>query len=545
MKFFSKQYRKILFLISLPLTNDFLSCKKDIENCISKLKKMKVEVHEEINKNLLAKASNYEIVIIVAHHDVQRNALALPNGYLAIEDLINFLPENFNGTLDFSSCYSASAMKKIKSRCPNCLVQTAIVQTSLPLRLIMYPHIINLLNENRDRSYRDTYLDVLNVAAESVPEATIADKESIKLGKQQSSIYAPSNVKRNNPFMIQIFFNNDNEGRAVDIEAKRIDPQTGLIETQNLPLRLKKRDRISIRFCIISPEKESITIEDNIDIKNIIWLGHKTKVIFCATVENSFSANSFIGKLMIEVNSIPIGESYFTISVEGEKIDHPAEVQLKAHDFKTEQHQAKKALIEKLSANLLNLQEKLQFAKNEHERKKLNDSLRICSSCIELIENETQRQHNSVKKVFVSSTSDMKPYREIVRKEIEACNMYPEMYENWPQSDSTPKDECCRRVIASDILFCILGSRYGFIDPTLGMSMTEIEYRTALEAGKIILVCIIEPLEKSNEPEEISSRQKELIEEIRNTRILKFFTDSATLAKDAIRNLSRLENIKL
>ena len=134
----------------------------------------------------------------------------------------------------------------------------------------------------------------------------------------------------------------------------------------------------------------------------------------------------------------------------------------------------------------------------------------------------------------------MKPYRDIVRQEIEVCGMYPEMYENWPQSAATPRDECCMRVIESDILLCILGSRYGFVDEEMDTSMTEIEYRTALGAGKTILVYIIEPLNKTDEPPHLAERQKKLIEEIRDTRILKFFSDEETLAKDTVRNLSLL-----
>lgn len=541
MKLFSNwQHRKILFLISLPQTAEFQSCAEDVKKCLVRLNTLKVDVYEAISRELLSRACKYDIVIVVAHKDEESENLILSDSHLSIDDFVAYLPTSFEGILDFSSCYSAAAMKRIKERCPKCFVQVSVRQTTLPLRLIMYPHIVELLNKDKKRGYRETYLEVLQAAAESVTDSGSCAGHSVKLGKQVSSIYAPNTVKRGTPFMIQVFFHNDADGKAVDIEAKRVDTKTGLKETFSIPLRLKKKDRLFVRLSFISPEKNYIVIEDNIDTKSIVWLGQKAKVVFCSTVMESFTGDSFVGRLMMEVNSIPIGESYFTICVADKAIVTPADIVLKPHDFYAEKSMAREILLKKLYANKVKLQEGLLCTTSDVEKKKVENSIQVCESCILLLQEETNFVNNPIKKVFVSSTSDMKPYREIVKNEIESCNMYPEMYENWPQSSQTPKHECCRRVIESDILFCILGSRYGYVEPTLGMSMTEIEYRTALEAGKTILVCIIDPLNKSDEPEELAIRQKELIDEIRSSRILKFFSDTDSLAKDATRNLSRL-----
>lgn len=543
MKFFSnKQHRKILFLISLPQTPTFLPYKQDVDNCITKLRKQKVDVYESINDDLLSKANQYEIVIVVAHREEEIDALVLSDGIMMVDDFVSSLPSDFSGILDFSSCYSATAMGQIKERCPNCMVQTAVRQTTLPLRLIMYPHIVKLLNDNKKRNYRETYLEVLCAAAESVSKESSGN--AAKLGKQQSSIYAPSGVKKESPFLIQVFFHQSEENDTIDDDAKRADSESGLKERLFIP-RLKKKDKVSVRLGFISPEKELITLEDGVDTKSIVWQGFKTKLSFCATVKEAFTGDSFIGKVMMEVNSVPIGECYFSIVVQDKDTVVPANVHLMPHDFISERNQAKEVLLKKLSSNLSNLQEEFNSTYDESEKNRLKDSIQICMSCIDLINHDIQSAENHVKKVFVSSTSDMKPYRDIVREGIIACNMYPEMYEDWPQSDATPKDECCRRVLSSDILFCILGSRYGYVEPTLGMSMTEIEYRTALEAGKTILVCIVDPLAETDEPDDITNRQLDLIEEIRSTRILKYFSDGDTLSKDAIRNLSRLNEISL
>lgn len=530
---------KILFLISLPQTPEFQSYSNEVRNCIAELERKGVDCFESINPRLLSKANEYDLVIVIAHKSEENDTLVLADGFLSIDDFVNSLPPSFEGILDFSSCHSANAMKRIKEQCPNCLVHASIGQTTLPLRLFMYPIVIEALEEERDKTYDEVYSEVLDALMEAMKNSSSSQHGQI-LGKKYSSVYAPSAVKPQKPFLVQVFFHEGNESGAADLQAERIDPNTEKKDSQILPLNFKKNDNISVKLCFISSAKEFIQLEDGLDTKHTLWLGQMTKVQFCATVREGFPHDSFVGKLMMEVNSTPVGECYFNINVSKEESVAPTEIKIDAHDFERERNEAKKALLFKLSENLVKLQTAIQEAKGNEERARLTALIQVCNNCIAIIKEGSNKTSNVIKKVFVSSTSDMKPYRDIVRQEIEACNMFPEMYENWPQTDSTPKDECCRRVINSDIFFCILGSRYGFVEPTLGMSMTEIEYRTALESGKTILVCISEPIKESDEPIQLAKKQKELIEEIRNTRILKFFSDENTLAKDAARNLSRL-----
>ena len=49
-----------------------------------------------------------------------------------------------------------------------------------------------------------------------------------------STIYAPSQVKRNQPFLVNIFFHKDEESGAVELLAQRLDPKTSLVDTQNI-----------------------------------------------------------------------------------------------------------------------------------------------------------------------------------------------------------------------------------------------------------------------------------------------------------------------
>ena len=530
---------KILFLISLPQVPEFLSYSDKVKNCIAKLERIGVDCFEEITPSLLSKANEYDLVIVIAHKSEEMDALILADGFLPINDFVNSLPPTFDGVLDFSSCHSVNAMERIKERCPNCLVQTSIGETTLPLRLFMYPIVIEALDEERDKAYDEVYSEVLEAIKERMAN-TPSSQQGKKLGENYSSIYAPSTIKRQKPFLIQVFFHKDNESGAADLLAQRIDQNTEKKDCQILPLKFKKKDNISVKVSFVSPAKEYIQLEDNIDTKHIIWLDQMTKVQFCAIVCEEFPYDSFVGKLMMEANCVPIGECYFNIKVADEERVAPAEVNIHEHDFFTEQKKARQACLTHFHTSISQINERLSICQDESEREELEHAKQVCTNCINIINNGSKHHHSPTKRVFVSSTSDMKPYREIVRQEIESCDMFPEMYENWPQSESTPRDECCRRVIDSDILLCILGARYGFVDPEINASMTEIEYRAALGAGKTILVYIIDPMNKTDEPSYLAERQKKLIEEIRDTRILKFFSDSESLAKDTVRNLSRL-----
>ena len=93
----------------------------------------------------------------------------------------------------------------------------------------------------------------------------------------------------------------------------------------------------------------------------------------------------------------------------------------------------------------------------------------------------------------------------------------------------------------SDVILCLIGSRYGYEEPSIGISMTQMEFWTALMSGKKILAYIIDPLEESTEEEVYKIKQKEFIKELQTKRILKFFSDDYSLEKDTTRELSYLK----
>lgn len=125
--------------------------------------------------------------------------------------------------------------------------------------------------------------------------------------------------------------------------------------------------------------------------------------------------------------------------------------------------------------------------------------------------------------------------------------MVPEMYEYWPQRDNSPSDICCAKVLGSDILVCILGAKYGFVKQETGLSMTEMELRCALQAGKPILIYVLKDYrDKMNlllpEHQEDVKKQLNLINKLEEERLIKYITDETSLSTISGRELERVKN---
>lgn len=553
-----KRHSRFLFMISLPETEEFVREMPFVNDTISKLTNLGVDVYTKINSDVLSKMTHYDYVIVIAHHDEMTDSLVLQDQSLAINDFVNLIPEDFCGVIDFSSCYSAGAMAKIKARTNyKCKVQAVVKQTTLALRLIMYPHIVNILMENEEIGYDIAYSQVLDAITLSLsqvdnngtsfltdrrPDEYAEKANATKLGDNFSTIYAPSQIKRNQPFLVNLFFHKEEETGTVELMAQRFAPNTSLVETQIIPIDLNIKDRLTARLSIISDNSDDVNVNNGIDTKSIIWFNRATKIQFPVTVSSKFSDNSFICEIKIEVNSEPIGECMFVVSVSETESQVPCSITLTPHDQQAERNSAKTRLQNQLTQNLSRLAGEMGKADSEYERIGIKAQYDVCKKCLSLIEYAEIRDFkDSIKKVFISSTSDMAPYRDVVKNEILSCGMFPIDYRTWYQSEKQPCDVCCQKVLESDVVICIIGARYGYVEPSIGISMTQMEYETALMAGKKIRVYIIDPLEYSNENEFAKTKQIEFINEIKSSRILKFFSDDYALAKDATRELSYLK----
>lgn len=171
----------------------------------------------------------------------------------------------------------------------------------------------------------------------------------------------------------------------------------------------------------------------------------------------------------------------------------------------------------------------------------------MCSKLEELLTASRSPYPNKPKIVFISSTADMIVYRRIMRDAVESCEMYPDMYENWGQGNDYPRDMCCKHVLECDIFVCILGVRYGYVEPIWNKSMTEIEYRTAVSAGIPTLLYVVdnykEEIQKLHDLHEAKhvNRQLNLIEELAKNRLVHMFKSVPDLQINSYKDLLHLK----
>lgn len=99
-------------------------------------------------------------------------------------------------------------------------------------------------------------------------------------------------------------------------------------------------------------------------------------------------------------------------------------------------------------------------------------------------------------KIYVSSTySDLKEYREKVYHKLRELQHDVIAMEDYVASDQRPLDRCLKDVARSDLYIGVFAWRYGYIPPQNNpehKSITELEYRKAVETGKPRLIFLLE-----------------------------------------------------
>lgn len=339
----NRQHKRILFMLSLPQTAEFEACKENVSECIYNLRKKGVDVRESIHRKDLATINQYNIVIIVAHHDTDGDALLLADGKLSMDNFVNSIPEDFCGELDFSSCYSASVMKAIKNRCPNCHIQASIHQTTLELRLMAYPYVIDIVNEDNSIEYHDAYMKVLDMILEAASDSSEVEGEQTehaKLGNQLSSVYAPSEVKRASKFMIQLILHYDSGSGTILAIARGHEPDTCWRGT--LLNNLCDGDRFSIK---LNFDSDNIFVVDDDNVRHNEYVKEITvgkdvvEEQFMVEVATDYSGSSFwtIISLLKENNWFPSFKFKVTVSDHENKIPADVVMEVPTNDVRSAQ----------------------------------------------------------------------------------------------------------------------------------------------------------------------------------------------------------------
>lgn len=297
------QRRRILFLISLPRTPEYENEKHDVEECIAELRELNVDVHQSITPELLASANQYDIVIVVAHNENDR--LVLSGSTLSMEDFIESMPTDFNGILDFSSCYSANAFQAIKSRCPQCKVQASLVDVKLIQRIIIYPSLVQLLNENLEIAYNDAYKEVSSFFRKYVEEKKEGQEDvdypemtKLGLGQQLTSVYAPKAVVRNSIFYINVFLHYDSDKGVIHVKNGDSDAHRFILKDFEIPVSFQENEMLSITLSFDSEDNDNIKVINNV-YRRVKSIEERLIEQFGIILLPDFHGTCFIAKLQL------------------------------------------------------------------------------------------------------------------------------------------------------------------------------------------------------------------------------------------------------
>ncbi|QPG61254.1 DUF4062 domain-containing protein [Pseudomonas sp. BIGb0427] len=97
--------------------------------------------------------------------------------------------------------------------------------------------------------------------------------------------------------------------------------------------------------------------------------------------------------------------------------------------------------------------------------------------------------------IFVSSTfTDLIPERQAAVSAILKAGHIPAGMELFTAGDKSQMDTIKKWIDESDVYMLILGGRYGSVEPTSGMSYTELEYNYAIEQEKPFFAVVITDL---------------------------------------------------
>lgn len=526
---------------------------KSLRNTLNNIHERGVDVISQFSISDIKKIVEYDVVIIIAHHSDSSDEIEIGGECVKTIDFVNSIPENTEAIIDMTSCYSDYLIPRIKGRIPHSRIIGIDVSTSLPFRLFLLEMIIKALANDSSLSYIDALRNILSTLPSDKKGLKLTEESNaIHLGKRdiKSTVAAPFKAYKGESFIISVFIHKEEDKDEVELLSKAIDEDTEIRSSKKISVKIKKGDKIDLQLSVPENIKSYFLIDKK--KRTIRWEGNTDSVEFVVSVSDKCGFLDFIGRIHVYINQEPQFDMLFKTKIIEKEASYNsslneadyADIDFVPFDKIKEKEQARDLLILNLKNKIQELSNAQYSDVNAHEL--IKKELDMCNKCIELISN-TPHKHNDVLKVFISSTSDMKTYRNVIRERVLALGMYPDMYEMWGQGNDYPRDMCCKHVLDSDIFICILGSKYGFVEPIWNKSMTEIEYRIASTVGIPILIYIkndykekIEEL--SDEDRIITLRQLNFIDELITKRMVSIFPNEFSLALLADPELLTLKN---
>lgn len=527
------------------VASEYAKSLKVVQQVFQKIEKRGATIVECSGVDAFRHMADYDIVVVIAHHASKSDHIEFQGNLVSSKDLVAAIPQGCRLMLDMTSCYSSHLIPFIKARIPESRIIGIDVATSLPFRMFVLEEVVNYLCDNPN----DTYLEALRKVLQRMPNGqhyTLRDtkNDSVHLGSEmRSTVFAPAQVKRGDDFMVQLFLHHSADSEEIEIMARMVDEDAVVRNTKTLRVKLELDDKVDVELMALGNNDSCIAIDE--PQKSFFWDGDQGSVEFCVSIGVGYAKDSFMGKIRMAINKEPVGDMLFKTEIVDKDLttsqkSSGAEVRFEPYDKGKECKEASMTLKSQL-------ENQLHYLKSQKDVEGVNQDISVCEKCLELIRLRMETSSNHILRVFVSSTSDMMIFRRVLREQIESCEMYPDMYENWGQDNCYPRDLCCSHVLDSDIFVLILGPKYGYVEPAWGLSMTEIEYLTAMHAGKPILVYVLTgSREKAKDPvlqtPENSSRQLHFIDDLSSKRMVGMFSNEVGLSLLAVSELLTIKH---
>lgn len=313
----------ILFLVSLPedkvrgMESDGYSYSESINTIKANAN---VELRESITSKDLMDAENYDITIIVAHHDEDNDALVLADGkQLPISEMVASFregPDGFDKILDLAICNSSDIAPRIKQRCKNCKIMAAGDEVGVETRLYIYPKLFEYIAKYPDVSYPEAYLHVLRQEKEKQEnkDNTTQLIKTKKLGTMSTSA-VPLQAVRNSPFPVKVYIHAD--GDELDINAEIGNFRRNIKRN----LKLNNGDSISWDLSFNTDPKPYENLNKHIlgaGSHQETWNSEKPRIeyTFVCFVEPEFCLNGFNGVLKTTIGDKEPETWSFSFNVE-------------------------------------------------------------------------------------------------------------------------------------------------------------------------------------------------------------------------------------
>lgn len=512
---------------------------KVLNDCATALRQEGVKVIERFDGSQWERLRGADVVVFFAHRDNELSRLELFDKVVGIDDFTTnierLFPKEYSGTIDLHSCYSEDIVERLKDYFVHRhILMGTCAPVSAALLAILLPEIVKYMRI-RKVGYIEAFDFIYKKAIESKrhQETSRGDSDLPTLGRKAncSTVAAPTEAERGNSFSIQVSLHAERDEKTVVQMARQRDGQSVKRDQTKLSFKLRKNDKVQIRLQIMNNQDGCFAIigssTPSDHTHETIYNGSINTVFFNVNIDRKCQQNSCLCRVLLYSNQQDLGEMQFTVRITDGT--HTAQIidesgfQVKTRD------DYNKAARQKLQDELEKLRQKLlQEIDAGNDINKHSKLLKIIDKCLYLIdEYKIDKIANSV---FISSTNDLNKERQAVKEGLNAARKTPIMSEYWNAEDITPIDVCCREVLKSDYFICIVGERYGYVEPSICLSMTKIEYLVANCSNMARFIFIHKDLlEKIDRMDENMSEQYAFIKEIKQEKFINIYSDEQSL----------------